>query len=94
VHRRTSRKDKEVARSIKDFGFVLPILVDAQLTIVARQGRWAAAKLLGYSEVPVIRVEYLSDAQLKLLKRPRPGQLNECRSPGVVSRQRMSGSWV
>ncbi len=43
----------KVAASIKRFGWQWPILVDAKGVIVAGHTRYAAAKQLGYSEVPV-----------------------------------------
>lgn len=54
-----------IARSIKVFGFNAPILVDKKGRIVAGHGRLEAAKLLKMSEVPVIRLEHLSEAQAK-----------------------------
>ncbi|MBA2771194.1 MAG: ParB N-terminal domain-containing protein, partial [Sphingomonas sp.] len=44
VRRRTRQHDKRIARSIADFGFVVPIVVDEHLTIVAGEGRWEGAK--------------------------------------------------
>lgn len=43
-----------VARSIKRFGFIAPILCDEELTIIAGHTRWRAAKELGLSKVPVV----------------------------------------
>lgn len=54
-----------IARSIKAFGFNAPILVDGKNQLVAGHGRLQAAKLLGMVEVPVIRLEHLSDAQAR-----------------------------
>jgi hypothetical protein len=52
-----------IARSIQAFGFNSPILIDKNKQIIAGHGRYAAALLLGLSEVPVISVEHLSEAQ-------------------------------
>lgn len=54
---------KEIAASIKEFGFLNPILVDEKSTIIAGHGRLAAAKLLGLSQVPVIPLTHLTEPQ-------------------------------
>lgn len=55
-----------IARSISEFGFLIPIVVDPQLKIIAGIGRWEAARELKLTSVPIIRVEHLTDAQLRL----------------------------
>ncbi len=57
----------QIAASIREFGWTNPILVDAEGTIIAGHGRLAAATRLGLTEVPVIRLGHLSDAQRKAL---------------------------
>lgn len=42
-----------VARSIKDFGFKIPIIVDKNNVIVAGHTRYKAAKELNLTEVPL-----------------------------------------
>ena len=54
---------KQIAASISAFGFVNPILVDAQDQVIAGHGRLAAAKQLGLTEVPVLPVTHLSAAE-------------------------------
>lgn len=54
---------RQIATSIKEFGFTNPILIDETQTIIAGHGRLAAAELLNLEDVPVIRVEYMTDAQ-------------------------------
>ncbi|HVW74264.1 MAG TPA: DNA methyltransferase [Rhizomicrobium sp.] len=56
---------RAIARSIKAFGFNAPILVDHKNRIIAGHGRLEAAKFLDLAEVPVIRLEHLSEAQAK-----------------------------
>ena len=46
----------------------MPILADGNMNIVAGVGRWLAAESLGYSEVPVVRLDHLSEAQAKALR--------------------------
>lgn len=59
-----SRKQiRQIARSIEAFGFNVPILVDADLKVIAGHGRLMACRELGWTEVPVISLEHLSEAQ-------------------------------
>lgn len=51
-----------VVKSIKSFGFNVPILCDQQFTIIAGHTRWKAAKKIGMKSVPVIILE-LTEAQ-------------------------------
>jgi DNA modification methylase len=63
-----SRKQtRQIADSITAFGFVVPILIDDDCTIIAGHGRYAAAKLLNLSEVPAIKVTGLSQAKRRAL---------------------------
>lgn len=52
-----------LARSIEAFGFNVPILIDANNTVIAGHGRLAAAKMLGLGEVPTLSLEHLTDQQ-------------------------------
>jgi len=56
---------KQVASSIKEFGFTNPILIDETDGIIAGHGRLMAAQLLDMQEVPTIRLVGLSQAQVK-----------------------------
>lgn len=53
---------RQIARSIERFGFVNPVLVDAQGEIIAGHGRVEAAKLLGIKTVPTLEISHLSGA--------------------------------
>ena len=53
----------QIAASIREFGFTNPVLIDADGGIIAGHGRVMAARKLGLSEVPCIRLGYLSEAQ-------------------------------
>ena len=53
----------KIARSIKEFGFINPVIVDTQKGIIAGHGRVLGAKQLGMNEVPCIFVENLTNAQ-------------------------------
>ena len=64
--RRHSRKQiRQVADSIQAFGFNVPILIDAELKVIAGHGRLLACQLLGDGEVPTISLEHLSEAQAR-----------------------------
>ena len=56
---------KYVANSIKEFGFKVPIVIDADNVIVAGHTRWKAAKQLGLEKVHCIKADDLSPAQIK-----------------------------
>jgi DNA modification methylase len=53
----------KIAASIREFGFLNPIIVDGRNGIVAGHGRVLAAQKLGLSELPVIDASHLSEAQ-------------------------------
>lgn len=53
-----------VAKSIKSFGFNVPILYDQNFTIIAGHTRWKAAKKIGMTHVPAIQLN-LSESQRK-----------------------------
>lgn len=61
----SSHQIGQIAESIKTFGFIVPALVDAKNNVVAGFGRIAGAERIGHSEIPVIRLEHLSETQLK-----------------------------
>lgn len=56
---------KQIASSIKEFGFTNPILIDEQCGIIAGHGRVMGANKLGFKEVPTITLNGLSEAQKK-----------------------------
>jgi len=58
----------KVASSIKNFGFKNPILIDKDNEIIAGHTRLKAARKLGLEEVPTIKVEDLTDAQVKAFR--------------------------
>jgi DNA modification methylase len=58
----------QIVASIREFGFTNPILVDASNTLIAGHGRLAAAQHLGMRQVPAIRIEGLSNAQIAALR--------------------------
>ena len=56
----TKKQIRQIADSIDQFGFTNPVLIDEAGTILAGHGRVAAAKLLGLTEAPCVRLDHLS----------------------------------
>jgi len=63
----SSEQVAQIAASIQEFGFVNPILIDANGKIIAGEGRYRAALTLGMRNVPVIKLEHLSEVQRRAL---------------------------
>lgn len=53
----------QIAASIKEFGFLAPIIVAKDNTILCGHGRFYAAQRLGLTKIPCIKEEYLTEAQ-------------------------------
>lgn len=51
--------------SLREFGFVNPVIIDQDYGIIAGHGRVMAAKEEGIEEVPCVFVDYLTEAQKK-----------------------------
>ncbi len=62
---RTHSKEQilQLRSSLREFGFVSPIIVDKDLNIIAGHGRVLAAKAEGLTEIPCVFAEHLTDAQ-------------------------------
>lgn len=58
---------EQIARSIQEFGWTNPVLVDERGAIIAGHGRLEAARKLGMAEVPTITLAGLTDAQKRAL---------------------------
>ena len=52
-----------ICKSIKEFGFTNPLLVDSKSGVIAGHGRLMAARKLGMTEVPCIELAHMSDVQ-------------------------------
>lgn len=59
---------EQIANSIKEFGFVQPVVVDKNNVIVIGHGRVEALKQLGYKEAPCVCVDNLTEDQVKALR--------------------------
>lgn len=64
---RTHSKDQitKLRGSLREFGFVNPVLIDKDKNIISGHGRVLAAKEEGIKEVPCVLVEHLTEAQKK-----------------------------
>ena len=51
--------------SLREFGFINPVIIDREFNVIAGHGRIAAAKEEGMEEVPCVFVDFLTEAQKK-----------------------------
>ena len=51
--------------SLREFGFINPVIIDREFNVIAGHGRIMAAKEEGIEEVPCVFVDYLTEAQKK-----------------------------
>jgi DNA modification methylase len=65
AHQHSKKQIRQIADSIKRFGFINPVIADDQGKIAAGHGRFEAAKLLGIRTVPVIRLSDLSETEVR-----------------------------
>lgn len=63
ARRHSKRQIRQIAASIREFGHLVPILLDENDVVLAGHGRLAAAKLLKLNSVPTLTATGLSDAQ-------------------------------
>ena len=56
---------EKIANSIREFGFLNPVLIDKNDMIIAGHGRVLAAQKLGLKKVPCLRVEDLTETQIR-----------------------------
>ena len=54
-----------LAKSIAEFGWTVPLLIDGDDTVIAGHGRLMAAKSMGLDNVPTIRLEDMSPEQVQ-----------------------------
>lgn len=53
--------------SLREFGFINPVIIDKNYNIIAGHGRVQAAKAEGIKEIPCVLVDYLTEAQKKTI---------------------------
>ena len=67
--RRHSKKQvRQIADSIRVFGFNVPVLIDRDGNVIAGHGRLLAAEQLGWTEVPTLCLEHLTPAQARAFR--------------------------
>lgn len=69
--RNPRKNDQAVDRGcafIREFGFLVPVLIKSDLTIIDGHLRLKCAKKLGLIEVPTITIDHLNDVQIKALR--------------------------
>lgn len=59
----SKKQVKQIATSIERFGFVNPVLIGDDGSVVAGHGRLEAARLLGIDKVPTIRLSHMSEVE-------------------------------
>jgi ParB-like chromosome segregation protein Spo0J len=59
----SKKQVRQIAESIRRFGFTNPVLVDSHGTLLAGHARVAAAKLLGMEFVPCLRIDSMTEAE-------------------------------
>lgn len=63
----SSDQVNDIAKSIQNYGFSVPVLIDSEGVIIAGHGRLQAARQLGMTHVPAITLGHLSPAQRRAL---------------------------
>lgn len=63
ARRHNKKQIRKIANSISAFGFTSPILIDEHYVLIAGEGRWQAALLLGMTSIPAIMIDGLSEAK-------------------------------
>jgi hypothetical protein len=64
----SQRQVNQLADSIREFLFVMPVVVDGRGQVVIGHGRVLAAKKLRMPRIPVVEIRHLAPAQLKALR--------------------------
>src|SRR6185312_14753691 len=65
----SKKQIRQIADSIERFGFVNPIIVSSDHEVIAGHGRVAAAKLLGFTSVPVVVLAEMTEAERRAAAR-------------------------
>jgi DNA modification methylase len=64
----SKKQIRQIANSIANFGFNVPVLVDADLNLISGHGRLLACRELGWTEVPTLCLDHLSPAQARAFR--------------------------
>jgi ParB-like chromosome segregation protein Spo0J len=60
ARRHSEKQIRQIANSIKAFGFNVPILIDRDGNVIAGHGRLLACRQLGITEVPTLCLDHLN----------------------------------
>lgn len=63
--RKNDKSVESVAKSIKNFGFKVPVVIDSDGVIVAGHTRYKASKKLGLNDIPCVVADDLTEEQVK-----------------------------
>lgn len=66
--RKNDEAVKGVAASIREFGFLVPLVIDRNHEIVCGHTRYKVAQSLGIKEVPCVIADELTDDQIKAFR--------------------------
>lgn len=66
--RKNDEAVKNVAASIREFGFLVPLVIDANHEIVAGHTRYKAAQSLGLKTIPCVIADELTEDQIKAFR--------------------------
>lgn len=61
----SERQIRQIAESVRAFGFNVPVVIDSKYRVIAGHGRLLACPLVGIKEVPTIMLEKLTEAQAR-----------------------------
>jgi DNA modification methylase len=64
----SERQLVKLAAGLQEFGFLVPILIDEQMKVIAGHARVVAARRIGMPAVPAIRISHLSPAQIRAFR--------------------------
>ena len=68
ARKHSDQQIRQIAQSIRENGFVNPVLVDKHGNVIAGHGRILAAQQIGLTEVPVIVLDHLTETQIQALR--------------------------
>lgn len=68
LRKHSKKQIGQIEASIRRMGFINPIIVDANLTIVMGEGRYQAARNLKLARPPVIKIDHLSETELRAFR--------------------------
>ncbi len=67
--RKPSPKQADKAKAfLQEFGFIIPLVIDEEQTIVIGDFLFHAANALHYDSLPVVKISHLDEAQIKVLR--------------------------